>query len=404
MNKMEKRKIRIAVSGIKGGTGKSTIAMFLGVYSRELYDKKVCLVDCDEYQETLSHLKNTEETLLLENPSFFNDINNERLQKAKYVAPLPVEKIRNLSAQSIEEVERRHPDCDLFIFDTKGSEVEPEFMLQLTQMDYIIVPLILDNTSLRPSYMWIRGMLYSLRQKGYGDRNKGIMLLFNKYNVEDSDQNRHKEWWIKTAKEEGLEVVKSEVFSNELIGKGVDASNKEFNFFQTVSIVPDDFTLILTNAAEVVKNIIEFVDGPQLENRVKARRITKERHIIDNDFIVSKIDELLLALNKTKGFVQNNNVSATQLRMIEEWIDSLGISKIKYLMEDVPYMPDDLASSSSFFPSLNKGENSEEVDEKVEEKVTDNLTPDDPEEASDLSELDKRAIELFTKWLKEQKE
>lgn len=31
MNKMEKRKIRIAVSGIKGGTGKSTIAMFLGV-------------------------------------------------------------------------------------------------------------------------------------------------------------------------------------------------------------------------------------------------------------------------------------------------------------------------------------------------------------------------------------
>lgn len=349
-------------------------------------------------------MKNTEETLLLENPSFFNDINNERLQKAKYVAPLPVEKIRNLSAQSIEEVERRHPDCDLFIFDTKGSEVEPEFMLQLTQMDYIIVPLILDNTSLRPSYMWIRGMLYSLRQKGYGDRNKGIMLLFNKYNVEDSDQNRHKEWWIKTAKEEGLEVVKSEVFSNELIGKGVDASNKEFNFFQTVSIVPDDFTLILTNAAEVVKNIIEFVDGPQLENRVKARRITKERHIIDNDFIVSKIDELLLALNKTKGFVQNNNVSATQLRMIEEWIDSLEISKIKYLMEDVPYMPDDLASSSSFFPPLNKDENSEEVDEKVEEKVTDNLTPDDPKEASDLSELDKRAIELFTKWLKEQKE
>lgn len=401
---MEKRKIRIAVSGIKGGTGKSTVAMFLGLISRELYGKTVCLVDCDEYQETLSHLSKTEETLLLDRPNYFQELNEKRAKKSRYFAPLPVEKIPNLSAKNIEKVEKRHPKCDLFIFDTKGSEVEPEFMLQLTQMDYIIVPLILDNTSLRPSYMWIRGMLYSLGQKGYGDRNKGIMLLFNKYNIDDPDQRRHKEWWVKTAKEEGLEVVKSEVFANELIGKGVDVSGNESVFFQSISIVPDDGTLIVTNASEVVKNIIEFIDGPQVENGVKARRVTKERHIIDNDFIVSKIDELLLALNKTKRFVQNNNVSATQLRMIEEWIDSLGISKIKYLMEDVPYMPDDLASASSFFPSLNKGENSEEVDEKVEEKVTDNLTPDDPEDASDLSELDKRAIELFTKWLKEQKE
>ncbi|BDE81931.1 nucleotide-binding protein [Porphyromonas somerae] len=400
---MEKRKIRVAISGIKGGTGKSTVAMFLGLISRELYGKTVCLVDCDEYQETLSHLSKTEETLLLNKPNFFQELNGKRANKSKYFAPLPVEKIRDLSESAIKGVESRHPECDLFIFDTKGSEVEPEFMLQLTQMDYIIVPLILDNTSLRPSYMWIRGMLYSLGQKGYGDRNKGIMLLFNKYNIDDPDQRRHKEWWVKTAKEEGLEVVKSEVFANELIGKGVDVSGNESVFFQSISIVPDDGTLIVTNASEVVKNIIEFIDGAQVENGVKARRVTKERHIIDNDFIVSKIDELLLALNKTKGFVQNNNVSATQLRMIEEWIDSLGISKIKYLMEDVPYMPDDLASSS-FFPSLNKGENSEEVDEKIEEKVTDNLTPDDPEEASDLSELDKRAIELFTKWLKEQKE
>lgn len=404
MNKMEKRKIRIAVSGIKGGTGKSTIAMFLGVYSRELYNKKVCLVDCDEYQETLSHLKNTEETLLLEDPSFFKEINDKRKNKAKYVDPLPVEKIPNLSAKSIEEVERRRPECDLFIFDTKGSEVEPEFMLQLTQMDYIIVPLILDNTSLRPSYMWIRGMLYSLRQKGYGDRNKGIMLLFNKYNVEDIDQNRHKEWWIKTAKEEGLEVIKSEVFSNELIGKGVDTSNKKLNFFQTVSIVPDDFTLILTNAAEVVKNIIEFIDGPQVENDVKARRVTKERHIIDNDFIISKMDELISIANNTKAFIQNNNVSATQLRMVEEWIASLGISKLKYLMEDVPYMPDDPASSSSFLPPLDKEENSNEVNEKVDDKVAEKSTPKELEEASELSELDRRAIELFTKWLKQQKE
>lgn len=401
---MEKRKIRVAISGIKGGTGKSTVAMFLGLISRELYGKTVCLVDCDEYQETLSHLSKTEETLLLNKPNFFQDLNGKRANKSKYFAPLPVEKLRDLSESAIKGVEARHPECDLFIFDTKGSEVEPEFMLQLTQMDYIIVPLILDNTSLRPSYMWIRGMLYSLGQKGYGDRNKGIMLLFNKYNIDDPDQRRHKEWWLKTAKDEGLEVVKSEVFANELIGKGVDSSGNESVFFQSISIVPDDGTLIVTNASEVVKNIIEYIDGPQVDNVVKARRVARERHIIDNDFIVSKIDELLLALNKTKTFIQNNNVSATQLRMIEEWIDSLEITKIKYLMEDVPYMPDDPASSSSIFPSLNKEKNSEEINEKVEEKATDNLTPEELENTSDLSELDKRAIELFTKWLKEQKE
>ncbi|MDY3883821.1 division plane positioning ATPase MipZ [Porphyromonas somerae] len=400
---MEKRKIRIAVSGIKGGTGKSTVAMFLGLISRELYGKTVCLVDCDEYQETLSHLSKTEETLLLDRPNYFQELNEKRAKKSRYFAPLPVEKIPNLSAKNIAEVERRHSECDLFIFDTKGSEVEPEFMLQLTQMDYIIVPLILDNTSLRPSYMWIRGMLYSLRQKGYGDRNKGIMLLFNKYNVEDPDQRRHKEWWVKTAKEEGLKVIKSEVFSNELIGKGVDRSGNESAFFQSISIVPEDGTLSVTNIAEVVKDIIEFIDGPQVENAVKARRVAKERHVIDNDFIISKIDELLLALNKTKAFIQNNNVSATQLRMIEEWIDSLGISKIKYLMEDVPYMPDD-PSSSSFFPLLNKEKDSEEVDEKENDDANEKRTPEELEEASELSELDRRAIELFTKWLKEQKE
>lgn len=401
---MEKRKIRIAVSGIKGGTGKSTVAMFLGLISRELYGKTVCLVDCDEYQETLSHLSKTEETLLLDRPNYFQELNEKRAKKSRYFAPLPVEKIPNLSAKNIEEVEKRHPECDLFIFDTKGSEVEPEFMLQLTQMDYIIVPLILDNTSLRPSYMWIRGMLYSLRQKGYGDRNKGIMLLFNKYNVEDPDQRRHKEWWVKTAKEEGLEVIKSEVFSNELIGKGVDRSGNESAFFQSISIVPEDGTLSVTNIAEVVKDIIEFIDGPQVENAVKARRVAKDRHVIDNDFIISKIDELLLALNKTKAFIQNNNVSATKLRMYEEWISSLGVSELKYIMEDVPYMPEDSASSSPFFPPLDKVENSEEVDEKENDDANEKRTPEELEEASELSELDRRAIELFTKWLKEQKE
>lgn len=401
---MEKRKIRIAVSGIKGGTGKSTVAMFLGLISRELYGKTVCLVDCDEYQETLSHLSKTEEALLLDRPNYFQELNEKRAKKSRYFAPLPVEKIPNLSAKNIEEVEKRHPECDLFIFDTKGSEVEPEFMLQLTQMDYIIVPLILDNTSLRPSYMWIRGMLYSLRQKGYGDRNKGIMLLFNKYNVEDPDQRRHKEWWVKTAKEEGLEVIKSEVFSNELIGKGVDRSGNESAFFQSISIVPEDGTLSVTNIAEVVKDIIEFIDGPQLENRVKARRVVKERHIIDNDFIISKMEELISALNNAKAFIQNNNVSATKLRMYEEWISSLGVSELKYIMEDVPYMPEDSASSSPFFPPLDKVENSEEVDEKENDDANEKRTPEELEEASELSELDRRAIELFTKWLKEQKE
>lgn len=401
---MGKRKIRIAVSGIKGGTGKSTVAMFLGLISRELYGKTVCLVDCDEYQETLSHLSKTEETLLLDRPNYFQELNEKRAKKSKYFAPLPVEKIPNLSAKNIEEVERRHPECDLFIFDTKGSEVEPEFMLQLTQMDYIIVPLILDNTSLRPSYMWIRGMLYSLRQKGYGDRNKGIMLLFNKYNVEDPDQRRHKEWWVKTAKEEGLEVIKSEVFSNELIGKGVDVSGKESAFFQSISIVPEDGTLSVTNIAEVVKNIIEFVDGPQAENKVKARRVTKERHIIDNDFIINKMDELISALNNAKSVIQNNNVSATKLRMVEEWISSLGISELKYIMEDVPYMPDDFPSSSSFFPPLDRAKSSEGVDEKRDGKIAEKTTSKKLEETSELSELDRRAIELFTKWLKEQKE
>lgn len=401
---MEKRKIRIAVSGIKGGTGKSTVAMFLGLISRELYGKTVCLVDCDEYQETLSHLSKTEETLLLERPNFFQELSDKRPKKSKCFAPLPVEKIRDLSENSIKGVEDRHPECDLFIFDTKGSEVEPEFMLQLTQMDYIIVPLILDNTSLRPSYMWIRGMLYSLRQKGYGDRNKGIMLLFNKYNIDDPDQRRHKEWWLKTAKEEGLEVVKSEVIANELIGKGVDTSGNEPTFFQSISIVPDDGTLIVTNAAEVVKNIIEFIDGPQVENEIKSQRVTKKRHIIDNVFIISKMDELILALNNTKAFIQNNNVSAAQLRMVEEWISSLGISKLKYIMEDVPYMPDDLPSSSSFAPPLDKEENSEELAEKGDNKATEKSTTKELEEASELSELDRRAIELFTKWLKEQKE
>lgn len=277
-------------------------------------------------------------------------------------------------------------------------------MLQLTQMDYIIVPLILDNTSLRPSYLWIRGMLYSLRQKGYGDRNKGIMLLFNKYNVEDPDQRRHKEWWVKTAKEEGLEVIKSEVFSNELIGKGVDVSGKELAFFQSISIVPEDGTLSVTNIAEVVKNIIEFVDGPQAENKVKARRVTKERHIIDNDFIINKMDELISALNNAKSVIQNNNVSATKLRMVEEWISSLGISELKYIMEDVPYMPDDFPSSSSFFPPLDRAKSSEGVDEKRDGKIAEKTTSKKLEETSELSELDRRAIELFTKWLKEQKE
>ena len=398
MNKMEKRKIRIAISGIKGGTGKSTIAMFLGVYSRELYNKKVCLVDCDEYQETLSHLKNTEETLLLQDPSFFKNINNERPKQAKYFDPLPVEKTHDLSAKSIEEIERRHPDCDLFIFDTKGSEVEPEFMLQLTQMDYIIVPLILDNTSLRPSYMWIRGMLYSLRQKGYGDRNKGIMLLFNKYSVEDSDQGRHKDWWIKTAKEEGLEVIKSEVFSNELIGKGVDPSNKKLKFFQTVSIVPDDFALILTNAAEVVKNIIELIVLEEEGKKQKFRMERKERHIIDTKLIINKADELISTLGRLKEIVHNNNLSATQLRVVEEWINSIGNSKLEYLIEDIPYMPtDDIVQNESVL--VQDHSTVEEIEEKC---IPNQALIQEDEEKSELDEVEKKAIEIFTKWLKAQ--
>lgn len=57
-----------------------------------------------------------------------------------------------------------------------------------------------------------------------------------------------------------------------------------------------------------------------------------------------------------------------------------------------------------FFPLLNKEKDSEEVDEKENDEANEKRTPEELEEASELSELDRRAIELFTTWLKEQKE
>ncbi|MDO5035945.1 MAG: AAA family ATPase [Porphyromonas sp.] len=335
-----KETVRIAVSGIKGGTGKSTIAMLLGTVAREYFDKKVCLVDCDIPQAALSNQKKSEELFFLNHPEIRDGIIERRFPKPKFIEPLPLLVLKDLSQESIIKIEEEHDEYDLFIYDTKGSEGEPSFFLTLTSMDYIILPLILDNINTRSSYMWIKGMKYALSLSGCGERNKGILALFNKYISGDTDQIILREWWEKTAEEESVQILKSELHNSAFIEKNISTIKSGNDvFFQSVSIAPDEGVLSLTNAIAVVKDVMEFVDGGRVN--VSDALTESPKNLVQptpttEASVLNLIDAQVQILNNISEKIRTGNILVSQLKIAEQIVKDIDFGPLETLLSDLP--------------------------------------------------------------------
>ncbi|TFH94049.1 nucleotide-binding protein [Porphyromonas levii] len=395
-------KKRIAVSGIKGGTGKSTIAMVLGVILRESYDKKVCLVDCDEYQSTLTNQMKAEESFFSNNPDIAEKICAARNREVKYSSILPVEKLDKITEENILEIEKKHDDCDVFIFDTKGSEGDLPFFRSLTLMDYIVLPIILDKINSQSAFTWIKGFNYVLGLEKAEVRNKGICLLSNKIVWGDIEQAALSGWWQEIARAEGVFYLETGLKMNTFVGKSIDKIKGENDsFFESISIVPDDVVLRMSNAGEVVKNIITFVDSKEEKRirkvpssvRVKAPNVGQPSNILD------LIDERIEILNRLSEQVKTNSLVASKYHSIHDCLMQFSVSQLEYLMRDMPPLPGVERRERGGGKDLIEPLENNGTDEFRNVEGSPDVAPR-PDDNDTLDEVDKRAIALFTDYLR----
>lgn len=395
-----KKGIRIAISGIKGGIGKSTTAMLLGVIAREYYDKKVCLVDCDEYQKTLSNQLDAERLFFSEKTNIAEEIFEKRDKKPKYTTPLSVEYTKEISEESIANIESKHPDCDLFIYDTKGSEIEPKFFLSLTLMDYLILPIVLDSINAKPSYLWIEGIKYALGLEEAGTRNKGIFLLFNKYNPSETNQENLKDWWENIAQRADLKVIKQPLLFSNVVSSSIDriknSKSSNDDFIRSISIIPNDNILGIINAKDIVDNIISniYSDLPEV-NYIRDNHTKQQRRFITPETIIEPIEECISFLRKLSHLVKSEHLTETQLHSIDNYLQQ-NKKNIKLLEPIVAKMPTFLMEDIIKETTSSALSQDKQIVESI--KAPDGAFT---EEEYKLIEKERHLFSLFLKWLKE---
>ena len=137
----------------KGGSGKSVMTVSLATSLSVDYGLKVLVVDCDE-QSTISDLRTSHELRLDVDP------------------PYPVRTVNvDQVTEYIEHLKAKDNDYDLVFFDIPGRIDNEDIIMALTQMDYVLIPVVADQVDRLATFNFLKAMreIYRINQEqGFG--------------------------------------------------------------------------------------------------------------------------------------------------------------------------------------------------------------------------------------------
>lgn len=381
-----KKGIRIAVAGIKGGTGKSTLAMVLGTVLRETLNAKVVLIDADVFNRSIIEQRTNEILFHKQNEELVREIAKRRTQAVRYTDPLPVERLGLMNLNNAVEIESKYPSADLFIYDLKGSDGDYDTFEFLTQMDYILFPIVLENQHMEANYYWIQGMNFACRYVK-DVRLKRVMMLFNFVQMESLDMNLQG-WWKYTAKQNSIDVLSEVFYKDANVGKSItQIKSPDEDYFQSISVVPPEDILSKTNFIGIVNNIISIIGEGSNRSITKTPRDRKTKSISTEE-LISLANDKISFLSMFVNRLEKQKLPQTQLSMLQVCLDALNEEEMRSLMTtgENSVVREKHLEAPLGAKAIDEHQNGEEGD------------PDD-----DFDEVELKAIELYKKFLREER-
>lgn len=336
-------KVRIALAGLKGGIGKTTLSMVLGTILGETYKKKVCFVDCDYYQYPITAQKQRDEIFIDRNPELAKEIFESRgLDLDKRVAP-PIFKMKDGFDLTImpEAVEEAYPDYDVYIYDFMGSQGYEEIYIYLTKMDYIILPTVIDSVNSRPTFYWMQGINFGLKlvnQSGQETpRLKKSFLLFNQFNDENCDLAL-KAWLEDEAMKANVATLKNTVLHFRGVSRDFSCVSREnMDFFVSVYLQPSKLYLEETNVHQVAEEIFletGIIEKKEVEPQVIEDPIVLHKTIIED--LKQQLDELTELTGNVTGAMSELSEKHKEILTTYQNLCSMSVDEIKKVFGRTP--------------------------------------------------------------------
>lgn len=372
-------KVRIALAGLKGGIGKTTLSMVLGTILGETYKKKVCFVDCDYYQYPITAQKQRDEIFIDRNPELAKEIFESRgLDLDKRVAP-PIFKMKDGFDLTVmpEAVEEAYPDYDVYIYDFMGSQGYEEIYIYLTKMDYIILPTVIDSVNSRPTFYWMQGINFGLKlvnESGQETpRLKKSFLLFNQFNDENCDLAL-KAWLEDEAAKANVATLQNTVLHFRGASRDFSCVSREnMDFFVSVYLQPSKLYLEETNVHQVAEEI--FLETGIIEDKKVAPQVIKDPIILHKTIIEDlkqQLDELTELTGNVTGAMSDLSEKHKEILATYQNLCSMSVEEIKRVFCRTPVpMPE--------VPEERPVEQTQSAEEEMPSEPTEKLEEGDHE-------------------------
>ena len=372
-------KVRIALAGLKGGIGKTTLSMVLGTILGETYKKKVCFVDCDYYQYPITAQKQRDEIFIDRNPELAKEIFESRgLDLDKRVAP-PIFKMKDGFDLTVmpEAVEEAYPDYDVYIYDFMGSQGYEEIYIYLTKMDYIILPTVIDSVNSRPTFYWMQGINFGLKlvnESGQETpRLKKSFLLFNQFNDENCDLAL-KAWLEDEAAKANVATLQNTVLHFRGASRDFSCVSREnMDFFVSVYLQPSKLYLEETNVHQVAEEI--FLETGIIEDKKVAPQVIKDPIILHKTIIEDlkqQLDELTELTGNVTGAMSDLSEKHKEILATYQNLCSMSVEEIKRVFGRTPVpMPE--------VPKERPVEQTQSAEEEMPSEPTEKLEEGDHE-------------------------
>lgn len=336
-------KARIALAGLKGGIGKTTLSMVLGTILGETYKKKVCFVDCDYYQYPITAQKQRDDIFIDRYPELAKEIFESRgIEVDKRITP-PIYKMKDGFDLTVmpEAVEEAYPDYDVYIYDFMGSQGYEEIYIYLTKMDYIILPTVIDSVNSRPTFYWMQGINFGLKlvnQSGQETpRLKKSFLLFNQFNNENCDLAL-KAWLEDEAAKANVATLQNTVLHFRGVSRDFSCVSREnMNFFVSVYLQPSKLYLEETNVHQVAEEI--FLETGIIEKKVVAPEVIEDPIILHKTIIEDlkqQLDELTELTGNVTGAMSELSEKHKEILTTYQNLCSMSVDEIKKVFGRTP--------------------------------------------------------------------
>jgi len=172
---MSKKTITVGFAGLKGGCGKSTLAISFASYLAYVLDLKVVAVDADDYQKSLFYQRDRDIKALA-------DPSQIKLQKKFVRQEKEIFEVHNsgsVQAPKLIQDLRNTEGYDVIIVDTGGKIDQAASLILYAEIDFIIIPFEAEAKSLDANSKFLALLKETVLRKA-NSRLQEVFIFWNK--------------------------------------------------------------------------------------------------------------------------------------------------------------------------------------------------------------------------------